>query len=78
MTTRYNGAAEVVQEGVHGVVVAEPEDITALAAGIATALRREIRDACRADAPQMQAQLSMARHARELVSLYEHVLATRT
>ncbi len=74
VTTRYNGAAEVMETGRHGVVIDEPSDIRALAAGIELALQRPVRDACRVDAPRLRAQLSMARHARELLVLYEHVL----
>ncbi len=75
VTTRYNGAAEAMTNGVHGAVIADPGDTPALAAGIAAALRPALRGACQADAPRMQAQLSMARHARELLVLYERVLA---
>jgi UDP-glucose:(heptosyl)LPS alpha-1,3-glucosyltransferase len=74
VTTRYNGAAEVMQERTHGVVIAAPNDIAALASGLAAALQPALRGACQADAPRMRAQLSMARHARELLSLYERVL----
>jgi UDP-glucose:(heptosyl)LPS alpha-1,3-glucosyltransferase len=77
VTTRYNGAAEIMQPGRHGLVVDEPDNISALAAALEDVLRPELRAACRADAPRLHAQLSMARHARELRAFYEHVLATR-
>jgi UDP-glucose:(heptosyl)LPS alpha-1,3-glucosyltransferase len=77
VTTRYNGAAEVMEEGRHGVVIDKPSDVAALAAGIDSALQPRIHDACRADAPRLSARLSMARHARELMALYEYVLAAK-
>ena len=75
VTTRYNGAAEVMEPGRHGVVVDEPDDIHGLAAALQGALHPDVRTACQADAPRMRERLSMARHARELKALYEHVLA---
>lgn len=77
VTTRYNGAAEVIEAGRHGEVIAEPGDAAALAAALGRALRPEVRGACRADAGRMAEQLSMARHARELRALYEEVLQAK-
>ncbi|MCK4341143.1 MAG: glycosyltransferase family 4 protein [Phycisphaerae bacterium] len=73
VTTRYNGAAEVIEPGRHGVVLAELGDVAGLAAGIENALQSTLREACQADAPRLHEQLAMARHARELKSLYEDV-----
>ena len=77
VTTRYNGAAEVMEPGRHGVVLDEPDDISGLAAGIETCLQHAVRTVCQADAPRMTKRLSMARHARELKALYDDVLACR-
>lgn len=77
VTTRYNGAAEVLEPGRNGEVLNEPDDAPALAAALAAVLRPAVRAACRRDAPRLHEQLSMTRHARELKSLYEHVLATQ-
>jgi len=78
VTTRHNGAAEVMELGRHGVVLDGPEDIAGLAAGIAAALQPEFRAACRAAAPRLCEQLSMARHARELKALYQTVLVAES
>ncbi len=75
VTTRYNGAAEVMQTGRHGAVIDRPDDIPALAAAMETALQPAVREACQAEAPRLRARLSMARHAREMMELYEQVLA---
>jgi UDP-glucose:(heptosyl)LPS alpha-1,3-glucosyltransferase len=75
VTTRYNGAAEVMQPGRHGVVLDEPGDAPGLAAALTRALDPALHAACRADAPRLHAQLSMSRHARELKAFYEDILA---
>jgi len=77
VTTRFNGAAEVIEAGRNGMVVDSPRDAAALAAAIAQCLRPEVRAGCRAGAGAMAKRLSMARHARELKKLYEDVLAEK-
>jgi UDP-glucose:(heptosyl)LPS alpha-1,3-glucosyltransferase len=77
VTTRFNGAADVIEEGKHGVVIDSPRDAAALASAISRCLEPELREACAAGAPQMRDHLSMARHARELKSLYEEAAAAK-
>ena len=73
VTTRFNGAAEVVGDGRNGVVIDSPRDVSALAAAMRQGLSERLRTASRADAPQMCERLSMHRHARELKAVYEMV-----
>jgi UDP-glucose:(heptosyl)LPS alpha-1,3-glucosyltransferase len=73
VTTWYNGAAEVLEPGRHGALLAEPRDIAGLTRAVRDALQPEVQAACAADAPRMHAQLSMARHARQLLGLYDAV-----
>ena len=77
VTTRFNGAAEVIEAGRHGVVIDSPRDVKALAGGIVACLEPELRAGCRAGAAEMRERLSMARHARELTALYEEVVAAK-
>jgi len=77
VTTRYNGAAEAMVPGRHGVVIHEPADAAALAAALGRGLQRELRAACAADAACFAERYSMARHARELVALYKERRGTR-
>jgi hypothetical protein len=51
--------------------------VPGLAAAIERSLQHDVRAACAAAAPRMAEQLSMARHARELVGLYEEVLRAK-
>lgn len=73
VTTRYNGAAEVLENGRTGVVIDEPADVDALADGIERCLSPELTAAARDAAGELRQRVSMARHARELVSLYEEI-----
>lgn len=75
VTTRLNGAAEVMEAGRHGEVVDAPGNVTVLADAIGRALRPEVRAACRADAPRLCQELSMERHARELKAFYQLIVA---
>jgi UDP-glucose:(heptosyl)LPS alpha-1,3-glucosyltransferase len=74
VTTRWNGAAEVIQAGVHGVVIEDPRDSDALAEAIVACLASEIRAACRRQAEAFRRQVSMDQHAAGLVQLYQRVL----
>ncbi|MGD8452077.1 MAG: glycosyltransferase family 4 protein [Phycisphaerae bacterium] len=76
VTTRHNGAAEVMQADHHGVVVESAADVPALAAAIDRVLDPGVRAACWADAERLREQVSMARHVRELRQLYTTVVAT--
>ena len=77
VTTRFNGAAEIIEEGRHGVVIRSPRDSAAMARALARCWAPQIRERCREAAPTMRAQLSMARHARALRALYEEIVAEK-
>jgi UDP-glucose:(heptosyl)LPS alpha-1,3-glucosyltransferase len=74
ITTRQNGACEVIEEGRHGYVLADPSDVNALARGMTQLIdpqtRRAQREACLALRPR----LSYERHLDQLESLYEERL----
>jgi UDP-glucose:(heptosyl)LPS alpha-1,3-glucosyltransferase len=74
VTTRFNGAAEVMEADRHGVVIDSPDDADALADAITRCLTSEIRETCRRDAATLRERLSMERHARELAVLYERLV----
>ncbi len=74
VTTRWNGAAEAIREGLDGAVVAAPSDAKALAEAMQRAASREVRLEARRNAAARREELSMSRHARELIALYEEVL----
>ncbi len=78
VTTRHNGAAEVIEAGKHGAVIDDAQHTSTFARALAESLDLRVRTACRASAAQMGDRLSMDRHARELMSLYRHVLDARS
>jgi len=70
ITTRWDGASEMVENGVNGFVLPDPGDTALLADHVASlcdpSRRRPIQAAARAVAPQV----SMSRHAHEMIELY--------
>ncbi len=73
VTTRLNGAAEVMQVGTHGAIVDDPRDAGTLAVALREALDPGVRAACQASG-ELRPRLSMARHAQELCGFYEDIL----
>lgn len=73
VTTRFNGAAEAIDEGRTGLVINRPDDIPALAAAIEAAFAPEIRAQAQARAAEQRERLSMRRHVVELLRLYAEV-----
>ncbi len=73
VTTRWNGAAEAMRPEVHGHIVESPRHLPALATAIERCLSPELRRACAADAPRFRDSVSMRRHARELLALFEAI-----
>jgi UDP-glucose:(heptosyl)LPS alpha-1,3-glucosyltransferase len=74
VTTRYNGASDVIEEGDNGYVVESPDDVSGLADRMGLLLdgsrRRRMGEAGRG----LRDEVSMARHAREMLVLYEEVV----
>ncbi|MFO7903852.1 MAG: glycosyltransferase family 4 protein [Pirellulaceae bacterium] len=75
ITTRFNGAAEMMRSGRHGMVVREPSDTAALAEAMRMYAnpdrRQQARKAIEKD--RLDEQISIARHVRQLISLYAAV-----
>jgi UDP-glucose:(heptosyl)LPS alpha-1,3-glucosyltransferase len=74
VTTRHNGAAEVMEDGVHGFVIDSADDVPALAVAMNRLLDAERRTLMGECAQRLRQRVSMARHAEELAALYEGVL----
>lgn len=73
ITSRFNGASEIVAKADCGIVVTDLTDPGGLAGAIATIndaeKRKRLADNCRAAIDQ----ISMARHIRELIELYKEL-----
>jgi len=74
ITTRWDGASEMIEDGNNGFVLSEPTDIEGLADRV-TALRdahfrRRVGEAARANADRV----SMARHTEAMMDLYRSLM----
>jgi len=70
ISTRFNGACEIMETGRHGIVLPDPADVSALA----DALRKLLNDATRkemaAHCIALRSQLAYDRHLDELLRIY--------
>jgi UDP-glucose:(heptosyl)LPS alpha-1,3-glucosyltransferase len=77
ISTAYNGATEVMADGVHGFVLTDPADVDSLAGAMRSLCddgrRREMSRACLALRPA----LAYEHHLDELTRVYERVVAAR-
>ncbi len=73
VTTRFNGAAEAITDGVTGKIIASPEDTEDLARAVENAAAPEIRSRLEREHESLLERLSMKRHAVEMIDLYRHI-----
>lgn len=73
VTTRWDGAAELIRNGTNGYVLREPTDVEQLADDVAGLLDLAARRRMAVAAAEVADRVSMERHARELLSIYEQV-----
>jgi len=78
ISTRFNGACEIMTDGVHGYVLPDPRDIAA----ISDAMRKMLDDARRAQMAaaclELRPRLSYEQHLNRLLEVYQSVVAART
>jgi len=75
ITTRFNGAAERIEDGRHGYVVDSPDDVTSIAARIRALSDAQHRLNCAHNARAAVAGISMRDHARHAYELYRELAA---
>ena len=73
ITTAQNGACEVIEEGRHGHVLADPGDVEGLARGMAQLLDPRARHAQREACLALRPRLSYQHHLDQLEALYRGV-----
>lgn len=71
ITTRWDGAGEMIEDGINGYVLAEPGDVGTLADRITGLRDPALRSRLRERALQVTPMVSMARHAGEMIELYQ-------
>ena len=77
VSTRFNGACEIMADGVHGRVLDDPADVGALADAMREFLRPDRNAAARAACLALRPALSFERHVDALEGLYRDVIARR-
>ncbi len=71
VTTRWDGAAEMIEDGVNGYVLPEPSDIAGLAERITGLINVQLRSGIQRLASRIAPQVSMSRHAAAMIELYQ-------
>ena len=71
ITTTFDGASEVIDHNRNGFILADPTDVDGLVAHIETLRNAEKRLHMSEAARAIGDSISMARHAREMIALYE-------
>jgi UDP-glucose:(heptosyl)LPS alpha-1,3-glucosyltransferase len=75
ISTRYNGACEIMSDGVHGFVLNDPRDVSALRNRYEKLLDPEARRRMRAACLDLRPRLSQERHVDRVVDVYRAILA---
>jgi UDP-glucose:(heptosyl)LPS alpha-1,3-glucosyltransferase len=70
ISTRFNGACEIMTPGVHGYVLDDPRDVDALALAIRDLLDRGLRFRMSQECLALRPQLAYERHLRTLLDIY--------
>lgn len=73
VASRWDGSAELIEPGVSGMVIDNPGDPSTLAEAVRKLLDPALRTAISEEAMTMRVPISMARHAREMATLYSDV-----
>lgn len=77
ITTSFNGAAEVMQDGREGFVIQSPEDIGLWARRILDLASPELRRKMSENAAKLRDRVSMRRHVEELDGLYHEIIGLK-
>ena len=75
ISTRFNGATEIMRDGIHGTILGDPQDIPALAGALKRWLDPGPRTTAAELCLQLRPQLSYDTHLDRLERLYSRVLA---
>ncbi len=73
ITTRWDGSSEVVKHGENGFVLSDPDRVEELASLVEVLLDRTKRETMGAAAKTVCGLTSMARHAEQMIELYESI-----
>lgn len=77
ITTKHNGAAEVVEDGRHGYVVSSADDVVGLVEAVERLKDPAHRLECAGNAQQLREYLSMSRHVDEMLTVYDEIFRAK-
>lgn len=77
ISTAFNGACEIMREGVHGFVLPDPADVDALAGRMRNLLDRDARSAMSLACLELRPRLSYEHHLEELSEIYRGIASGR-
>lgn len=77
ITTKWDGSSEMIRDGENGFVLDDPSDTAGLARCVEKLRDRELRRRIGREARGVAEQVSMARHADEMLALYERLASGR-
>jgi UDP-glucose:(heptosyl)LPS alpha-1,3-glucosyltransferase len=77
ISTTFNGATEIMTDGVHGYVLKDATDVAGLAEAMRKMLDPERRRAMSAACLALRPRLSYEHHLDELMKIYDRVIASR-
>lgn len=77
VTTRDNGAAELIEEGVNGLVIADPDDSEAIARGMGLLADGAARGRMAEAAREKSLAFTVDRNAEETLAVYRHAQEER-
>ncbi|HWP41165.1 MAG TPA: glycosyltransferase family 4 protein, partial [Tepidisphaeraceae bacterium] len=70
ISTRFNGACEIMNNGIHGFVLDDPDDVIALSQAMHKLLDANLRARMSAACRQLRPRLSFAHHVDRLLQIY--------
>jgi len=77
ISTVFNGATEIMIDGVHGYVLKDPTDVDALADAMRKLLDSDRRRAMSQACLELRSKLSYEHHLDELLNIYDRAVAAR-
>jgi UDP-glucose:(heptosyl)LPS alpha-1,3-glucosyltransferase len=74
ISTRFNGACEIMTDGVHGFVLPDPQDVGALAQAMRKMIDPQLRARMSAACLELRPKLSHEQHLERLIQIYQQVM----
>jgi len=77
ISTRFNGACEIMEEGRHGFILDDPADVETLSAAMGKLSDRSIRRSMGQACLELRPALSQDHHVERLLAIYDRIMAQK-